>query len=273
MTITTKEMSSPTSTKKRDTAVYGKIHSVESFGSVDGPGVRFIIFMQGCNMRCQFCHNPDTWKVNDPNAKVRSSEEMLKEALNYRTYWGKRGGITVSGGEPLLQMAFLIDLFKRAKAAGVNTTLDTCGQPFTFKEPFFSQFKELMHYTDLVLFDIKHIDVKGHQILTGHTNKNILEMADYLSEIGKPVWIRHVLVPHRNDTDEYLAALDKFIKSLHNVDKVEVLPYHTMGAYKWADLGMKYPLEGIDPPTKERIENANQLLHTADYKGYLTRKF
>lgn len=248
-------------------AVIGSIHSTENFGTVDGPGVRFIVFTQGCRMRCQFCHNPDTWKIG--GGKERSTDDILAEALRYKTYWGKDGGITVSGGEPLLQMEFLIDLFKKAKAAGVHTTLDSCGKPFTREEPFFSQFEELMKYTDLILFDIKHIDDEQHKVLTSLGNSNILEMAKYLSEINQPVWIRHVLVPQRTDYDEYLIRLSDFIKTLSNVQKVEVLPYHTMGLYKYQELGIPYPLEGIETPATERVENAKKILQTADYTGYL----
>lgn len=251
--------------------ILGNVHSVESFGSVDGPGVRFIVFMQGCKMRCQFCHNPDTWAMSNPKSKLRSADDLLAEAVKYKNYWGKKGGITVSGGEPLLQIDFLIDLFKKAKAQGINTTLDTCGQPFTRQEPFFAKFQELMTYTDLLLFDIKHIDAMGHKVLTGHSNENILQMATYLSEINKPVWIRHVLVPNRSDADEFLERLDAFIKTLSNVDKVEILPYHTMGRYKWTELGLNYPLDGIEPPTEERVTNAKELLHTSEYRDYLKR--
>ncbi|WP_317912048.1 pyruvate formate-lyase-activating protein [Carnobacterium maltaromaticum] len=247
--------------------VIGTIHSTENFGTVDGPGVRFIIFTQGCRMRCQFCHNPDTWKIG--GGKERSTDDILAEALRYKTYWGKDGGITVSGGEPLLQMEFLIDLFKKAKAAGVHTTLDSCGKPFTREEPFFSQFEELMKYTDLILFDIKHIDDEQHKVLTSLGNSNILEMAKYLSEINQPVWIRHVLVPQRTDYDEYLIRLSDFIKTLNNVKKVEVLPYHTMGLYKYQEMGIPYPLEGIETPSTERVNNAKKILQTADYTGYL----
>lgn len=242
----------------------GYIHSTETFGSVDGPGVRFIIFVSGCPMRCQFCHNPDTWNMSA--GQEYTADELLKTALRYRSYWKNGGGITVSGGEPLLQIDFLIDLFKKAKEAGVHTTIDTSGAPFTREEPFFGKFEELMKYTDLLLLDIKHIDDEQHKILTGHSNQNILDMARYLSDTGKPVWIRHVLVPERSDKDEYLMRLNEFIQTLSNVEKVEVLPYHTLGAYKWKELGMEYPLEGIDPPTKDRIENANRILHKGEGK-------
>ena len=238
----------------------GYIHSTESFGSVDGPGVRFLIFVSGCPMRCQFCHNPDTWSMK--TGTQMSADELLDKAWKYRSNWGKSGGITVSGGEPLLQIDFLLELFKKAKEKGIHTTIDTSGAPFTREEPFFSKFEELMKYTDLLLLDIKHIDDEQHKILTGHTNQNILDLARYLSDINKPVWIRHVLVPERSDNDEYLKKLDAFIQTLSNVEKVEVLPYHTLGEYKWKELGMEYPLEGIEPPTEERIRNANELLHT-----------
>ena len=210
------------------TQIKGLIHSTESFGSVDGPGVRFIIFVQGCPLRCQFCHNPDTWNMTDKNgATWRSADELLAQALRYRTYWKNGGGITVSGGEPLLQIDFLLDLFKKAKAKGIHTTIDTAGGPFTREEPFFSKFQELMQYTDLLLVDIKHIDEKAHKELTGKTNKNILDMIRFLSDIKKPVWIRHVLVPERSDYDEYLNRLNDFIQTLDNVERVEILPYHT----------------------------------------------
>ena len=160
--------------------VVGYIHSTESFGSVDGPGVRFVTFMQGCRMRCEFCHNPDTWNIG--GGKKITSQELLEEALRYRAFWGKKGGVTVSGGEPLLQVDFLIDFFKRCKAMGIHTTLDSCGMPFTYDEPFFSKFEELLEYTDLILLDIKHIDDEQHKKLTAWTNKNILQLAEYLSD-------------------------------------------------------------------------------------------
>lgn len=241
-------------------ALKGYVHSLESFGSVDGPGVRYIIFLTGCAMRCQFCHNPDTWDMK--KGTLYTTDELLEKAMKYRSYWKNDGGITVSGGEPLLQIDFLTELFRKAKANGIHTTLDTSGNPFTREEPFFSKFNELMKYTDLVMLDIKHIDDEQHKILTGCTNKNILDLARYLSDIKKPVWIRHVLVPERSDYDEYLIKLDEFIQSLDNVQKVEVLPYHTLGAYKWDELGYEYKLKGIDPPSVERVENANKLLHT-----------
>lgn len=189
------------------------------------------------------------------------ADEILKRALRFKPYWGKDGGITISGGEPLLQIDFVIELFKKAKELGINTCIDTAGNPFTKEEPFFSKFEELMKYTDLLLLDLKEINPARHKDLTGFDNSNIIEMAKYLSEINKPVWIRHVLVPEHSDFDEDLDALGDFIDTLSNVDRVEILPYHTLGKFKWENLGIPYTLESISPPSAERIENAKQRIH------------
>lgn len=234
--------------------IKGYIHSIESFGSADGPGVRFIAFFAGCGLRCQFCHNPDTWDRN--KGTLMTADELIAKALRCKAYWGPKGGITASGGEPLLQIDFLIDLFKKCKDKGINTCIDTAGAPFTRNEPMFSKFEELMKYTDLVMLDIKHIDPEIHKSYVGAPNDNILDFARYLDEIGKPVWIRHVLVPERSDYDEYLDKIHDFIATLSNVERVEVLPYHTLGVFKWKDLGLEYPLEGISSPTADRIKNA-----------------
>ncbi|MDD3363108.1 MAG: pyruvate formate-lyase-activating protein [Hespellia sp.] len=236
----------------------GYIHSLESFGAADGPGVRYVIFTTGCPMRCQFCHNPDTWKMD--KGTPYEVDELLKKALKYKPYWGAEGGITVSGGEPLMQIDFVTELFQKAKAKGVHTTLDTSGNLFTKEEPFFSKFTKLMEYTDLVMLDIKQIDDEQHKILTGFSNKNILEMATYLSDTGKAMWIRHVLVPGGSDNDAYLKRLRAFIDTLKTVTRVDVLPYHTLGTFKWEELGLEYPLKGVNPPTKERVENALAIL-------------
>ena len=249
--------------------VKGYIHSTESFGSVDGPGVRFIVFMQGCNMRCKYCHNPDTWDKN--GGREVTADEVIKTALRYRTYWGKKGGITISGGEPLLQLDFLIELCKKCREQGISTVIDTAGKPFTREEPFFSKFNELLKYTDLIMLDLKHIDSKDHKALTGFGNENILDLAQYLSEKNVPVWIRHVLVPGINDDDFSLNKLHKFIKTLKNVQRVEILPYHNLGEFKYEDLGIKYPLAGLRSPSKESIANAQRLLHITDYTGFITK--
>ena len=244
-------------------SITGKIHSCESFGAADGPGVRYIVFLQGCKMRCKYCHNPDTWNLS--GGEEKSADELIQSALRFKKYWGDKGGITISGGEPLLQIDFLIELLKKAKEQGIHTTIDTAGNPFTREEPFFAKFEELMKYTDLLLLDLKEINPKRHKELTGFENSNILEMAKYLSEIGKPVWIRHVLVPENSDFDEDLTALGDFIGSLSNVEKVEVLPYHTLGKFKWDNLGIAYQLDGINSPEQERIKNAQQLLGCSKY--------
>lgn len=241
----------------------GRVHSVESFGSADGPGVRYIVFLKGCNMRCKYCHNPDTWAKCGENdgAKLMTPQEVLKTAMRYKAYWKQTGGITVSGGEALLQIDFVTELFKLAKEKGVNTCLDTSGNPFTVEEPFFGKFNELMKYTDLFMLDIKHIDDEEHKKLTGQTNKNILDMAQYLSKNGKKMWIRHVLVPGITMDERYLKQLREFIDTLKTVDRVEVLPYHTLGVFKWKELGIPYQLDGVEPPTKEQIECAKKVLN------------
>ena len=240
----------------------GRINKLETFGSVDGPGVRFVVFMQGCPMRCQFCHNPETWDFKGENAGAYdiSAEDLLKKALRYQSYWGKDGGITVSGGEPLSQMDFLIEFFEAAKNAGVHTCIDTSGVNFVRNEPYFSKFKRLMDATDLLLVDIKNIDPAEHKKLTGHDNKNILDMFRYLDEIKKPIWIRHVLVPGGSDNDEYLIKTREFIDTLHNVEKVEVLPYHALALAKYQELGIDYVLKDVKSPSPERIANAKAIL-------------
>ena len=238
--------------------IKGRIHSVESFGSADGPGVRYIVFLKGCNMRCQYCHNPDTWAKD--GGELMTPEEVLKKALRYKTYWKEKGGITISGGEAHLQIDFVTELFRLAKEKGVNTCLDTSGNPFSLEEPFKSKFDELMKYTDLFMLDIKHMDDAAHRKLTGQTNQNILEMAAYLSDHGKAMWIRHVLVPGITTEEDELYRLRSFLDTLKTVERVEVLPYHTLGVFKWKELGIPYQLEGVDPPTKEQIDWAKEIL-------------
>lgn len=248
-----------TSIKKQESApVLGNIHSVESFGSADGPGVRYIVFLKGCAMRCKYCHNPDTWAGQGED--WQTPEEVLNKALRYKNYWKKNGGITVSGGEALLQIDFVTELFRLAKEKGVNTCLDTSGNPFTRQEPFFGKFRKLMEVTDLFMLDIKHMDPAGHRKLTGCDNANILDMARFLSDSGKAMWIRHVLVPGITDDEEQLTSLRKFIDTLKTVERVEILPYHTLGVFKWKELEIPYQLEGVEPPTEEQVKRAKELL-------------
>ncbi len=245
-------------------AIKGAVHSVETFGSVDGPGTRYVLFLKGCHMRCRYCHNPDTWTLESDD--MRTADEILDHAERYKDYWGPEGGITVSGGDPLVQIDFVTELFEKAKARGLNTCLDTSAQPFTREEPFFSKFQRLMKATDLVLFDIKEIDDARHKWLTGWSNKNILDCARYLAELKVPIWVRHVLVPGITDSDEELIATREFIESLGNVKKVEVLPYHTLGLFKYENLHIPYTLKDVDTPTDTAVKHAEELLNVKNYK-------
>ena len=245
----------------------GYVHSIETFGLVDGPGVRYVLFVQGCKMRCRYCHNPETWKIcTDEDEKMdvglgwQTAKEAFDRAYRYQNYWKNNGGITVSGGEPLLQIDFVTELFRYAKEKGVHTTLDTSGSIYGEEPATVEKFEKLMEVTDLFMLDIKEMDEDEHKQLTGQTNKNILDCARYLSDQGIKIWIRHVLVPCITDKDEYLIRTREFIDTLKTVTKVEVLPYHTLGAYKWKELGIPYKLEGVEPPTEDRIQNAKKIL-------------
>lgn len=233
----------------------GRIHSFESFGTVDGPGIRFVVFLQGCPLRCLYCHNPDTWPSGGTEYSV---EEVAARVLRYKNYFSNGGGVTVSGGEPLLQREFVTELFTLLKSKGVNTCLDTSGA--TFDPQRAELFDPLLRVTDLVLLDIKHIDEAECVKLTGKSNKNTLAFAKYLSGKGVKMWIRHVLVPDKTDDDEWLKKMRAFIDGLKTVEKTEVLPYHTMGVAKYEKLGYDYPLKGVEPPSKERVENAKKIL-------------
>ncbi len=237
----------------------GKIHSFFAGGTVDGPGIRFVIFVKGCPLRCLYCHNPDTWTFD--NAQIFDTDEIVADALKYRGYFQNGGGITVTGGEPLYQLDFLIELLKKFKLNNIHTALDTSGIIFDKDDKnLLSKFDELIKYTDLVLLDIKHIDNDMHIKLTGKPNKNVLDFARYLSDNNIHMWIRHVLVPTITLNDEYLIKTKEFIDTLKTVDKIEVLPYHTMGIHKYKDLGIPYRLDGIKEPTKEEVRHAKYLL-------------
>lgn len=232
-----------------------RIHSFESFGSVDGPGIRFIVFVQGCAMRCAYCHNPDTWSRH--GGEPWEVTDILDRAERYREYWGEKGGITVSGGEALLQAPAVAELFEEAHRRGINTCLDTSAFYLTANS---GEIERLLASTDTVLLDIKHIDPVRHKALTGQDNAGILALARRLSDLGIRTWIRHVLVPGYTDDEPSLRALNAFLRTLHNIERIEVLPYHTMGRYKWQKLGIPYRLESVEPPTAESVERAEQIL-------------
>ena len=245
----------------------GRISTTESFGSVDGPGIRFIVFVQGCRYRCQYCHNPETWERE--GGYEATAEEIFRQAWRYRPYWKRTGGITVSGGEPLLQLEFVTELFRLAKEKGVNTVIDTAGEPFTYDEPFFSAFETLLPLSDLFLLDLKQIDDAKHRALTGTSNESALALARFLSERGKRMWIRHVLVPGWTTGEEDLGRLSEFIAGLKTVDRVEVLPYHAMARHKYEELRLPYRLGGTPAPTAEEIASAEEILRVGEYRGYL----
>ena len=230
---------------------YVNIHSFESFGTVDGPGIRFVFFMQGCHLKCKYCHNRDTWKVN--SGTLYSIDEIFNKIMHYKNYIYPNGGVTASGGEPLLQVKFLINLFKKLKKEKIHTCIDTSGM-FRITDDI----KELLSLTDLVLLDIKHIDDEKCKKLVGFSNKYELDFARYLSDNGIKMWIRQVLIPGYTDDENDLLRLKAFIESLKTVEKVELLPYHNMGKFKWKDLGLKYELENVQPSTNEDVEHAKK---------------
>ena len=242
--------------------IYGNIHSIESCGTVDGPGIRFVVFTQGCPLRCQYCHNPDTWDFKENNKM--SVNEIIAQYEGVKEFCS--GGITVTGGEPLCQIDFITELFKKAREKNIHTALDTSGLLFNKNDT--TKIDELLKYTSLVLLDIKHIDDDEHKKLTGHSNKNILEFAKYLSDIKKPMWVRHVVVPNITYKEEYLTKLGEFLAALSNIVALDVLPYHDMAIPKYENLGIDYPLKGIPPLTKDQAIDAR----TTILKAYKAKK-
>lgn len=242
--------------------IKGNIHSIETCGTVDGPGIRFVIFMQGCPLRCQYCHNPDTWQT-DTN-KLITVDEIMQKYDGVKEFV-RSGGITVTGGEPLLQIDFVTELFKVAKAHGIHTALDTSG--ITFNQENTENINNLLKYTDLVLLDIKHIDDEEHKKLTGASNKNILAFAQYLSEKQIPVWIRHVVVKDITLNEKYLKELGKFLATLNNIKALDILPYHNMAIPKYESLGINYPLKNTPPTSKEEAINARDII-LQEYKKF-----
>ncbi|WP_294705391.1 pyruvate formate-lyase-activating protein [uncultured Fusobacterium sp.] len=225
--------------------VLGNIHSYESMGTVDGPGIRFVVFLQGCPLRCKYCHNPDTWNIGEKKIQ-ESAEDTLKKIKRYKNYFGKKGGVTVTGGEPLVQSDYILELFKLCKQEGIHTALDTSGYIFNEKV------KEILEYTDLVLLDIKALDKEIYKDLTRVELDNTLKFLNYLQEIKKVVWIRHVVVPNITDDNKLLEETAKFLSKFDNIELVEILPYHTLGVFKYKELGIEYPLEGVEDLSYER---------------------
>lgn len=266
----------------------GKIHSIETFGTVDGPGVRFVVFFQGCPMRCLYCHNPDTWDFD--GGQDMGADELLERFCRNRSFY-RTGGLTATGGEPMAQPEFLTELFEKAKALGIHTCLDTsgilfpgeavtadgadAGEAVTADSPGTGKMStadspdagealcrvdRLLGATDLVMLDIKHIDGGAHRRLTGHDNRNVLAFARHLDALGKPVWIRHVAVPGITFQKEALRGLGRFLKTLSNVEKLEVLPYHAMGKVKYESLGLAYPLADTPQLTKAEAKEAEEMI-------------
>lgn len=233
----------------------GRIHSTESFGTVDGPGIRFVVFMQGCPLRCKYCHNPDTWSFD--GGTETTVEELLRQYDSCKEFY-REGGITVTGGEPLMQIEFVTALFEAAKERGIHTCLDTSG--ITFSEASRPDFDRLIKHVDLVLLDIKHIDDAQHTELTTQSNRSVLAFAEYLAENGVPMWIRHVVVPDITTDEEPLYRLGRFIGGLRSVKALDVLPYHVMGVSKYEKLGLPYPLDGVQPATEEQTLAAKQTI-------------
>ncbi len=237
----------------------GYIHSKESFGTVDGPGIRYVLFMQGCPLRCIYCHNPDTWQVG--SGTPITVDEVIEEFNKNKPFY-KKGGITVTGGEPLLQIDFLTELFKRARSENIHTCIDTSGIVYNPQNKELTEkLDELLNYTDLVMLDIKHIDTKKHKDITGSGNENILEFAKHLEKTNTPLWVRHIIIEGYTDTPEDLIALGEFIGKLKNLKALDVLPYHTMGVAKYKELGIAYPLEGMEAlPVSKAVESKKHIL-------------
>jgi pyruvate formate lyase activating enzyme len=234
----------------------GHIHSIESFGTVDGPGVRMVVFFKGCPMRCLYCHNPDTWNMS--GGTDMTADEILAKYNSARSFY-KTGGLTATGGEPLMQMDFVTELFEHAKKDGIHTCLDTSGVTFNPNNAeLVKRFERLIKSTDLVMLDIKHIDNAEHLTLCSQPNTNILSFARWLDEKGVQIWIRHVVVPGITENDDYLYRLGLFIGSLKNVKALDVLPYHNMGEIKYKELGIDYPLKDVEPLSKERAIEAKR---------------
>lgn len=237
----------------------GRIHSLESFGTVDGPGTRFVVFVQGCPMRCAYCHNPDTWSM--VGGTMMEASEIIEQYERNKAFYANGGGLTVTGGEPLMQVDFLIELFTLAKEKGIHTCIDSSGIAFKpGNTKFIEKLDKLMELTDLVMLDIKHIDPDKHRELTTQPNDGILAFAAYLNEKHVDMWIRHVVVPGLTDDDKYLFDLGYFIGQFSNLKVLDVLPYHDMAKSKYEKLGMEYKLKDVPPMDKTKVVEKKKVI-------------
>ena len=234
--------------------ITGQVHSIESMGLVDGPGIRTVVFLQGCALRCRYCHNPDTWSVHNPKAQEIAPSELVRQLRRFQPYYGQEGGVTFSGGEPLLQPEFLVETLALCKESGIHTCLDTAGCGL-------GQYQDILQNTDLVLMDIKHHMPEGYKAITGGSIEEPRRFLAAVQELGIPLWIRHVVVPGLTDDDAHLEGLKKYLQTLQGVRRVELLPYHTLGAHKYPALGIPYPLEGVPPMDADALREWNQRLN------------
>lgn len=237
----------------------GRIHSIESMGLVDGPGIRTVVFLQGCNLRCKYCHNPDTWALEDSKNTLMSPKELVEKLLRFKPYYGKDGGATFSGGEPLLQSDFLKEALALCKENGIHTCLDTagCGN---------GDYEEILKNTDLILYDVKHYTKDGYREVTGRSMDETLNFLKTAQQMGVPMWIRHVAVPGLTDGDEHFKGLESYLKTLRGIERVELLPYHTLGVSKYRAMKIPYSLEGVPPMTEENLSIWNKRLNQMEEK-------
>lgn len=232
----------------------GRIHSIESMGLVDGPGIRTVVFLQGCTLRCKYCHNPDTWAMKDEKNTLMSPQELLEKLNRFKSYYGKDGGVTFSGGEPLLQPEFLLEALKLCKQSGIRTCIDTAGKGL-------GDYEEILKYTDLLLYDVKHYTPDGYHEMTGCEIDETHHFLETAQKMNVPLWVRHVVVPGLTDGDEHLKGLEDYLKTLRNIKKVELLPYHTLGVSKYETMGINYPLDGVEPLSADDVSAWNERLN------------
>lgn len=232
----------------------GLINSIETLGTLDGPGIRFVVFLQGCKLRCLYCHNPETWNLNSKDAVEITPEELVEKVEKYKNYYGEDGGVTFSGGEPLLQPEFLLECLKLCKEKNIHTCLDTAGFGF-------GNYEEILKYTDLVILDIKAVEENEYTKITGQKMKKFFEFLEVAQNMNKKMWLRQVIVPNINDDKAHILKLKEFASTLKNVEKVELLPYKTIGVHKYNTLNLPYRLEGVEELSQEKLNELNSYLN------------